>query len=145
MNPGKRSGASGFFRRAPVYNACNMQDLPTKFPSGQGMNSGWYLFTGTLLSAFALPVLLLYLLIVLLPVGDAGIERLLFSNASAVCFALLVLLAPVVLTRLALRRGRQALLRSASLLFLRFVLAYLMFYYALPKIFGGFFDTTYQA
>jgi uncharacterized membrane protein len=113
----------------------------------EGMNSkptGYY-YTGALLAALIFPFFYFYLAFTIAGGDDATAEKIITNEISLVFFLLLILVLPVVATRYFRQKNDLETLEYFSLSFLRYALAYLMFFYGTGKLFNRFFDITYSA
>ncbi len=111
--------------------------------------STWYYYTGALIAALTFPIFYFYLVFTLLSLlgtrDDSAAEKIITNEISLVFFLIIILVIPIVATRFFRRKNDLPTLEYYTLSFIRYALAYLMFFYGTGKLFNRFFDITYLA
>ncbi len=104
-----------------------------------------YSYSGSLLAIIAFSIYAIYLLFVVAGLGDVQIAQLLQSTIFIISLLSLVTLLPIIVTIYARKANKAPLQNYINLSVLRYVLAFLMFFYGLSKMSGKFFEITFAS
>jgi len=102
-----------------------------------------YYYLGSLLAAIALLFFFFFLLFIVFHLGDAGAGRLLANPVSWVAILSWIIVMPIAAVVYFRRTNQQQLHDYINRSVIRYVVAFLMFFYGYTKIYQKFFDITY--